>query len=181
VLPLAALLVVGAAGAVLATSGATSGGGTGAVVPAAESPSPDPSAATTPGWTVDKDTVLSDVLDDLVAKGTITEAQKTAILDAGAAERTARQTERQQARQQLQAFWSDGVLTQAEIDQLPADSPYRQLTTLLDDGKITADELQGLGRGFRMGGGRGGHGMGGGMWGTPDASPAPSASPSTSS
>lgn len=180
VLPLAALLVVGAAGVVLATTGSPSSGGTDGVVPAAASPSPSPSAGTKTGM---NDTLLSDVLDQLVSKGTITAAQKTAILDALTAERQARITQRQQERQQLRDFLSDGVITQDELNKLPADSPLRQLTTLMADGKITIDELRSLGRGFlgELGGlgigGRGfGHGMGpgGGMWGPPNASPSPS-------
>ena len=120
-----------------------------------------------------KDTALDKVLDDLVTKGTITAAQKTAILDALAAERATRQAERKAAqaerkalREKVKGFLSDGVITKAELDQLPADHPLRQLTSLMDDGKITLDELQSLGRGFMkdLGGGRGkGHGMGGGM------------------
>jgi hypothetical protein len=88
------------------------------------------------------------VLDDLVAKGTITESQKQAILDGITAERTARQQERQAQRQQLKDFIADGQITQDELDQLPADSPLRQLTGVMDDGKITTDELRQLGRGF---------------------------------
>jgi competence protein ComGC len=132
-----------------------------------------------------KDTLLTDVLDDLVADGTITADQKTAILDALAAERAARMTERQQAAQQLRDFLSDGVITQDEFDQLPDDSALKQLTTLMDDGQITTDELRALGRGFLggFGGMRGfGHGFGkGGGWLAPDASPSPSASPTTGS
>jgi polyhydroxyalkanoate synthesis regulator phasin len=130
----------------------------------------------------DKDTVLSDVLDNLVADGTITSAQKTAILDALTAERTARQTARQAARQQIQDFLSDGQITQDELDQLPADSPLRQLTNLMADGKITTDELQTLGRGFGFGRGHGHHGPFGDIDGdgvAPEASPAPSSSPTT--
>jgi polyhydroxyalkanoate synthesis regulator phasin len=169
VLPLAGLLIVGAAGAVMATSSSTPSSGTDTtVVPAAESASPAPSAATT---AEPKDTVLSDVLDDLVTKGTIDSSQRTAILDAVTAERTARREARQAAREQLKSFLADGQITQAELDQLPADSPLRTLTSLMDDGKITTDELRTLGRGFL---GRG-HGFGkGGIFGTPDATPSPS-------
>lgn len=179
VLPLAGLLVIAGAGAVFATSGSAPSG-TDTVVPAAASPSPSTGATTTPP--VEKDTALTSVLDDLVAKGTITGTQKTAILDALAAERTARRAARQADREQLKSFLADGVITQAEIDQLPADSQLRTLTTLLDDGKITTEELRSLGRGV-LGGGRGGHGMGHGWFGggkgaAPDASP--SASPTTS-
>jgi polyhydroxyalkanoate synthesis regulator phasin len=175
VIPIAALLVVGAAGAVLATSGNPQAGDTGAVIPAAASPSASPAVGSTRSI---EDSALAAVLDDLVAKGTITAAQKTAILDALVAEKAARRTERQAARQQLQDFLSDGAITQEELDKLPADSPLRQLTNLMDDGKITTDELRSLGRGFGKGGGHG-FGRGGGMWGAPDADA--SASPTTSS
>jgi polyhydroxyalkanoate synthesis regulator phasin len=186
VLPLAALLVVGAAGAVLATSSGPAGQDVTTVQPAAESPSP----SLAPGWNKTiEDTALADVLDDLVAKGTITAAQKTAILDALVAEKQARRAERQAQREQMRTFLADGVITQEEFDQLPADSPLRQAAGLMDDGKITLDELSGLGRGF-MGGrggmhGFGGHGFGkgfgpGGTWGTPDATPAPDAQGSSS-
>ena len=126
------------------------------------------------------DTVLSDVLDDLVTKGTITTAQKTAILDAVKAERAVRREARQEARkaareemkanrQQLKGFLADGVITKEEFDKLPADSLLRKVTGLMDDGKITKDELKALGRGFM-----GGKGNGNGWFGkdrTPDASP----------
>jgi len=182
VLPLAALLVVGAAGAVLATSGGTTGGDTGTVVPAAESASPDASAGTT--TKPDRDGVLTDVLEDLVTKGTITESQKTAILDALTAEREARRAERQARMEQLRDILSDGVITQDEFNSLPEDSRLRQvdgIDDLLADGRITTDELRSLGRGLGFGG-RGGHGFGGhGFFGgTDDITPDASASPTTS-
>jgi polyhydroxyalkanoate synthesis regulator phasin len=188
VIPLAALMLVGAAGAVLATtSGPTDPG---AQAPAAATPTPTPSSGTTTRPDA-KDDALTTVLDDLVAKGTVTEAQKKAILDGVATERTSRMAARKAARdeaianwQQIRDFLSDGVITKDEFDKLPADSPLRKLTTLMDDGKITTDELkalgQGLGGGF-LGGGHGfrGHGWGGGWGGgkgmSPDASPSPSA------
>ena len=170
VVPLAGLLLIGAAGAVAATSGEPSAAAP--VVVAAPSATPAPSAGTT--VTPEKtDTVLTDVLDELVTKGTITAAQKTAIVDAVSAERTARREARQAARQQIKDFLADGVITQEEFNTLPADSPLRTATTLMDDGKITTDELKSLGRGL-LGGGRGGHGMGrsdDGTTATPSASP----------
>ena len=123
------------------------------------------------------------MLDDLVANGTITESQKTAILDGLTAERTARREAAQAQRQQLKDFLADGQITQDELDQLPEDSPLRQLTGVMDDGKITTDELRGLGRGFGFGRGHG-HGFGKlfPKDGTaPDASPAPSESPASNS
>jgi polyhydroxyalkanoate synthesis regulator phasin len=178
VLPLAGLLVVAGAGAVLATTGpAPVTGSVDTVVPAAESPSPTAATgATTPVRPTD--TALQEVLDDLVSKGTITESQKTAILDGVAAERTARREARQANRDQLRTFLADGVITQEEFNQLPADSPLRTMTGLMDDGKITLDELRSLGRGLGVGIGRGGM-RGGGMFGGNGYGPAASPAPST--
>jgi len=182
VVPLAGLLLVVAAGVVLATSGAAPAADPGTVIAAAATASPAPAAGTKPAKPP-KDTALTEVLDDLVTKGTITSAQKTAILDALAVERTARQAERQAAKaerkalqEKVKGFLSDGVITQAELDQLPADHPLRKLTTLMDDGKITLDELKSLGRGgmkdMGIGGGRG--------WKNGQDKPKPAASPTTS-
>jgi hypothetical protein len=190
VIPVAGLLVVLGAGAVLASTGSSPATSSTAVVPAAESPSPGASDAP---QRLFQDPALTSVLNDLVAKGTITAAQQQAILDALQAERAQRLADakarmealRAQA-EQIKGFLSDGQITQAELDQLPADSPLRQLTNLMDDGKITTDELQSIGRGFLGNGGfRGfgrGHGFGFGFGDDglkPDASPAPSASPAS--
>jgi polyhydroxyalkanoate synthesis regulator phasin len=183
VVPLAGLLVVVAAGAVLATSGAAPVADPGIVIAAAATASPVPAAGTKP-VKPPKDTALTEVLDDLVTKGTITAAQKTAILNALAVERTARQAERQAARaerkairEKVKGFLSDGAITQAELDQLPADHPLRKLTTLMDDGKITLDELKSLGRGGMKDVGLRGGGHG---WKNGQDKPKPAASPTTS-
>lgn len=181
VLPLAGLLAVSAAGAVLATDGADLGT-TGALT-AAASTAPDGTAALPDR---PKDTLLADVLADLVAKGTITQAQADAITGALRTAHEERHAAREAERAQMREFLADGVITEDEIAQLPADSRIRTLTTLLDDGKITLEELQGLG-GFGRGGhgGRGGHHGFGDMDGdgpmgpmAPDASTAPSGSSS---
>ncbi|HYO43448.1 MAG TPA: hypothetical protein VES19_09655 [Candidatus Limnocylindrales bacterium] len=177
VIVLAVTLLAVATGAVMATSSVPSASGP--QVPAAASPTSAPSSSTAPRAT---DNLLTGVLDDLVAKGTISEAQKKAILDGVATERTvrkeARKAAREQAkadRQQIRDFLADGVITQAEFDKLPAASPLRTLATLMDDGKITADELKTLGKGWnRVGKGGNGWGMGHG-WNKA----APSASPTT--
>jgi uncharacterized membrane protein len=180
-IPLAIVLLVGAAGAVTATSGDQTVPQ--AEAPAAATPTPTPSSGTTvkPPKT---DPLLSEVLDDLVTKGTITATQRTAILDAVQAERAVRREARQEARkaareemkanrQQLKGFLADGVITQEEFDKLPADSLLRKVTGLMDDGKITKDELKTLGRGFMKGRGNGNGWFGKGA--TPNASPAPTA------
>jgi hypothetical protein len=182
--PLVGVLLVIGAGAVLATTAMGPSSGAVPVQPAAESPSPAPTAGTKAKLDV-QDTALTDALDKLVAKGTINVAQKQAVLDAVAAERIARQQARQAVRQkamadwqQLRGFLADGVITKDEFDKLPADSPLRTMTTLMADGKITLDELKAAGRGlFGAGLGKGWmkHGMGGmGKWGDgADATPAP--------
>jgi hypothetical protein len=161
VLPLAGLLLVGAAGAVIATTGdAPARAAT--VVPAAVSPTPSPS--TGPGK-AHAGTALADALDSLVADGTITSGQKAKILDAVAAERQSRldawkalagqrkadrqvlKADRQVLkadRQVLKDALADGQITQDELDKLSADNPLRKATDLMSDGKITKDELKGL-------------------------------------
>ncbi len=72
------------------------------------------------------------------------------------------------------------MITQDELNQLPADSPIRKLTNLMADGKITTDELKSIGQGFGFGwrgfgfGHFGGFGHGFGHGPKSDASPAPS-------
>jgi hypothetical protein len=166
-IPLAALMLVIAAGAVLATTGDTSAPAPAAPAAATPTPTPTPAAGTKDKAEV-KDPLLTDVLTGLVTKGTITEAQKTAILGALDTERATRKAARDAAHKQAQAdrkqikdFLADGVITQDEFNKLPADSPLRKMTTLMADGKITLEELKALGGMF--GGGKWGHG--GGMWG----------------
>ena len=182
VIPVAGLLVVLGAGAVLASTGTSPTTGGSAVVPAAKSPSPGASGAPKREF---QDPALTSVLADLVAKGTITAAQQQAILDGLKAERAQRLADAKARMEALRAqaekvkgFLADGQITQAELDQLPADSPLRKLTNLMDDGKITTDELQSIGRGWFGGfGGRRGHGFGRGFGhdgAKPDASPSPS-------
>ncbi len=151
VIPVAGLLVVLGAGAVLASTGSSPSAAGATVVPAAESPSPGASGAPKREF---KDEALTSVLDDLVAKGTITAAQKQAIVDGLQAEREQRIADAKARMEALRAqaekvkgFLADGQITQEELDQLPADSPLRNLSNLMDDGKITTEELRSIGRG----------------------------------
>jgi hypothetical protein len=167
VLPLAGALLVGAAGAVAAASSDPAAGGSGTTVVPAADPSASPATdATDPttrpaGPWLREDGILDDVLDGLVADGTLTADQQQAILDALVAERDARIARAQQHREQLRTFLEDGVIAQEEFDQLPEDSRLRDLAGIMDDGQITTDELRGLG-GFGGFGGRG-HGFGRGF------------------
>lgn len=108
---------------------------------------------------------LSQVLDDLVARGVITAEQATAITDALQAKRRELAEDRQQRLQewrdelsQIRGFLDDDVITSDELAQLPQDSPLRDpsgpFADALQDGQITRQELQEariLPHGFRRG------------------------------
>ena len=183
IVPLAVVLLVVGAGAVLATTGGPSAP-TDNGAPAAATASPGATTAPAPSdapkgpsalpfrgfgqQDAPDDSALKAALDKLVTAGTITAAQEQAVLDAVKAERQARldalkaQRDALKAqRDQIRQFLADGQITQDELNQLPADSPLRQLTSLMADGKITVDELRQLGRDLfpAIGGGRG-HGFG---------------------
>jgi hypothetical protein len=142
--------------------------------------------------------ILGDVLDDLVADGTIDQEQADAIEDAveqrvtdlrEEAERL--REEAQRLREQIREFLEDGTLSEDELAQLPEDHPLRNLDAFLDDGQLTEDELRQLGGIGGFGFGRGGHfhvrGFGPGgpdeMWkhvmpeADPDATPDPTPEP----
>jgi hypothetical protein len=113
--------------------------------------------------------ILSSVLTDLVGSGVITQDQSDAISNAYDSAIEAKRTEMEQQHQamleqaqQLRDFLSDGVLTQDELDQLPADSPLQKLSGLMTDGQVTLDQLRELGIGL-LGGFGPGHGHGGWM------------------
>ncbi len=139
--------------------------------------------------------LLTDVLSDLVRNGTITQDQSDAITKALQQAITDKQTQADQQRQQLmqqwqqiQGFLSDGVITQDEVNQLPSDSPFRQVfDSVAKNGQVTLDQLQqlrmfgpGMGGPGAPGWGGGGPGRGpGGPWGGDNGhNPNPQASPS---
>jgi polyhydroxyalkanoate synthesis regulator phasin len=128
-LPLAGLLLIGGATAVLAQSGVGS-----TVAEAA-------TGATT---------VLGQVLDELVGDGTITQDQADAIGDAVEERRTELREQAEALREQMRQFLEDGVLSAEELAQLPEDHPLRNLDQFLDDGQLTTEELRQL-RGFGFG------------------------------
>ena len=109
------------------------------------------------------DGLLTQVLADLVDKNVISQDQSDAITKALQDKAAALQAQAEQRRALLKSFVQDGVITQAEIDQLPADDPLRKaFDSIAQNGQINVDQLRGLGPGF--GHGRG-HGFGPGMRG----------------
>jgi polyhydroxyalkanoate synthesis regulator phasin len=155
-------------------------------------PSPSPGTTTTgPEQVHPGQDLLNKVLADLVTKGTITQAQSDAITQGMQDEIAQRQADMQARRTLIESMVADGVITQDEINQLPADDPLRvAFDSIANDGQITLDQLRGLGgpgfgHGFMMGPGGPGFGHGGrmhgpGMWRGPDDGSNPGASPSPS-
>jgi hypothetical protein len=131
--------------------------------------------------------LLKQVLADLVSNGTITQAQSDAITSGLQTAIDTKKTEMQARMDLLKGFVADGVITQDEINQLPADDPLRvAFDSIANDGQVTLDQLRGLGPGFGPGFGpfHHGRGPGGMMWGPGtdgDSNPSASPSPSTSS
>lgn len=164
----------------------------------ASTPAPtDPGATTVPhqmphgplgmGIMGTGDGVLNKVLSDLVANGTITQAQADAITQGVKDEVGNRQATLEQLRQQwqdtaakLKTFLQDGVITQDEIDTLPADSPLRiAFDSIAQNGQVTLDQLKNFlpfGGEYLHGGPGGFKGFPGWM-GQPDEQPTPSATP----
>ena len=106
------------------------------------------------GQGFDRSRMVERVLTDLVADGTLTQAQMDAIAaDFGEDEEPARHhaDDRDDGwKLRLDAAWEDGVLTSEEIAGLPFAEKINEMfgppATALDDGQITRAELEQLER-----------------------------------
>jgi len=158
-LPVAGFLLIAGATVAAAAPGVVSR--VQAVLPAAEA-SPDANSESGAVLMHDRNGLLTEVLADLVADGTITQAQADAITDGIAQKIEDKKAALDALRQKWQEIIADGVITQAEIDQLPADNPFRlAFDSIAEDGQVTLDQLRQLhplGRGPGFFGGRGHHG-----------------------
>lgn len=127
-IPLAGLLLIGGATAVLAESGGAAGAR---------------SAVGAVGGAVERaGGVLQDVLEGLVEDGTLTQEQADAVTDGVETRREEIRAEREAFREQLRGFLEDRVISADELAQLPEDHPLRNVDeALLDDGQLTEDEL----------------------------------------
>jgi hypothetical protein len=100
--------------------------------------------------------VLESVLADLVAQGVITQEQSDAIVEAIGVEIDERKAEFEAMREEMKETWElirtfleDGVITQEEVNQLPEDSPFRQVfDSIAQDGEVSLEELRQLGPNF---------------------------------
>jgi polyhydroxyalkanoate synthesis regulator phasin len=158
--PLAGVLLIGGATAVLAQSDGVEG------------------VTSAVGGAVERaGGVLQEVLDGLVDDGTLTQEEADAVSDGVETRREEIHTERQALREQMRGFLEDGVISAEELAQLPEDHPLRNLDTYLEDGQLTEDELAEL-RPFGRGHGHGPRGFGpGGPFGPGARDDAPATDP----
>ena len=147
VAPLAAILIVTGAGAVLATTNNSHPSDAGTAPAAVSTPPPPPGAPAKPAPPAPKPPKdLVAVLDKLVAAGTITSAQETKILDGLVSQKLADRAAHDALKTLLDSIVADGVVTQDELNKLPSDSPLRDLSKFMTNGKITLDQIQTLGQ-----------------------------------
>ena len=102
---------------------------------------------------LDRAGFLTDTLAELVAGETITQEQMDAIVTAIKEKKATIAAERTRVKELWESFWSDGVLTSAEIVQLPfADKfndPDGPFANALEDGQISKEEFEAVAKEFR--------------------------------
>jgi hypothetical protein len=162
-LPVAGFLMIAGAAVAAAAPGLAQDAAHAVGVFADASPSPGTSPSTATGTQqTGPQGLFQQVLADLVSQGVINQNQSDAItqalqnkVDQLKTQAQQQRQELQQERQQIQTFLQDGVITQDEIDQLPADSPLRQVfDSIAKNGQVTLQQLQqlpGFGFGFDRG------------------------------
>ena len=100
-----------------------------------------------PGHLASGNGILEEVLAEMVTEGTLAQVQSDAIVAALQAKKEEMVEARQQAKEMLESFWEDDILTEDEINQLPFAEQILQMegvSEALADGQITKAELQEL-------------------------------------
>ena len=87
--------------------------------------------------------LLNEVLDELVAEGTIDQSAADAVLAAVETKAETLRAEREEMRELLKTLFEDGVLTADEAEQLPEDHPLlsERFDEAWADGELTRDEV----------------------------------------
>ncbi|CAN5871106.1 hypothetical protein BH23ACT4_BH23ACT4_13500 [soil metagenome] len=115
-------------------------------IASAQGDSPESTEETNVGPFKNHDSVLEDVLSDLVEEGTIDQGQADAIVEALDAKTAELRTATQDVRGLIARLLEDGVLTDEELAQLPDVFPFNDLERIfgeaLDDGELTLEEFQ---------------------------------------
>jgi hypothetical protein len=90
--------------------------------------------------------ILEEVLEDLVASGTIDQDQVDAITEALVAKAESLRAERDEVRDLIEGFLDDDVITEDELAQLPDDHPFNnpdgRPAGALEDGQLTRAEIE---------------------------------------
>lgn len=89
--------------------------------------------------------ILEEVLEDLVASGTIEQEQADAITEALVVKAESIRAQRQEVRDLIRGSLEDGVMTEDELAQLPDDHPFNDpdgsFAEALQDGELTRAEI----------------------------------------
>ncbi len=99
-----------------------------------------------PGHLASGNGILEEVLAEMVTEGTLAQVQSDAIVAAVQAKKEELVEARQQAKEMLESFWEDDILTEDEINQLPFAEQILQMegvSEALEDGQITKAETAG--------------------------------------
>ncbi len=90
--------------------------------------------------------ILEEVLEDLVASGTIDQGQADAITEALVAKAESLRAERDEVRELIESFLDDDVITEDELAQLPDDHPFNNpdgwFAGALKDGQLTRAQIE---------------------------------------
>jgi polyhydroxyalkanoate synthesis regulator phasin len=132
------------AGGLLVGAGLVSAAASAPAVASAQEDSAQEDSAENEGRSHRGMNLLSEVLDDLVDDGTISQDQADAVTDALEAKVEEIKAQREALREMVQEFLGDGVITADEAAQLPEDNPFNDeaFDEAWEDGELTIEEIR---------------------------------------